>query len=400
MILLPALYFILALMCCCCVYYFLQAKKYKQQAWNIKDELQQLIDTANTFIFSVDMQANIREWSNAAEQISGYKKASLAGHSCLEIFTGDDNARTLKKTFKNTQEGQVLNNIELSFDSIKGDCVDLLLNTSPSRDANGVIIGMIAVGQDITALNISKAQTIQASKLATLGEMTTSVAHELNQPLNVMRMALGNCRRKLENGNNNLDYYLSKVERLDSQVDRMAGIVNHMRMFGRKASESFTPLNLRDIVDSSFQLMTEQLRLAGIEIKKDFGDSFPFVMGHQIQLEQVLLNLIANARDAMNSKIMAEQKILHVNIACENDHASILIEDNGGGLTDDQIDRIFEPFFTTKEAGKGTGLGLSVSYGIIKDMGGSLSVENIKNENTTIGAKFIISLPIVRHRNK
>jgi len=392
MILLAALYFILVIFTLCLsVYYFLQAKKYKQEIKTVKVELQQLSNTTNTFIFHIDMQMNICEWNRAAEQVSGYKKATLIGCSLTQVFTGSDNEQLLKKLFQSTQAGEELNNIELSFDSITGGSVDLLLNTSPSCDANGVMIGMIAAGQDITALNISKAQTIQASKLATLGEMTTSVAHELNQPLNVMRMALGNCQRKLKNGHADLNYYLSKVERLDSQVDRMASIVNHMRMFGRNASESFTPLNLRDIVDSSFQLMSEQLRLAGIEIKRDFGQSFPSIMGHQIQLEQVLLNLIANARDSMNSEITVKQKELYVKIISTDDHASILVEDNGSGLPEGQIDRIFEPFFTTKKAGKGTGLGLSVSYGIIKDMGGTL-----KAENTATGARFIISLPTVK----
>jgi C4-dicarboxylate-specific signal transduction histidine kinase len=132
--------------------------------------------------------------------------------------------------------------------------------------------------------------------------------------------------------------------------------------------------------------MQEQLRLAGIEIKTEFMDDGSLVSGHNIQLEQVLLNLYTNARDAIEMK--DGDKTLKLGITVDETDVQITVEDSGGGIPDTVLPRIFEPFYTTKEMGKGTGLGLSVSYGIIRDMGGSIIA---KNNNG--GAQFTISLP-------
>lgn len=359
----------------------------EQAVDNTSTELRQLIDTANIVIFMLDRQMAVQEWNQFAEQVSGYHRSELSLALLHNIFSA--NNLNLDDLVQSVLGGKQVKDIELTLNTKDGYQVDLLLNTSPWLDADGDIKGVIGVGQDITALNIAKAQTIQAAKLATLGEMTSSVAHELNQPLNVMRMALGNCRRKLEREHTDLDYYLSKVERVDGQVSRMASIVDHMRMFGRKATESFVPLDMREVIEGSLSLMSEQLRLAGIEVIRDFHPDPVMVIGHRIQVEQVLLNLIGNARDAMNARIDLTQKQLRLSIQCSENQALITVEDNGNGLPEDKIDRIFEPFFTTKEVGLGTGLGLSVSYGIIQDMKGNISAENIHP-----GARFSISLPL------
>ncbi|PIV29880.1 MAG: PAS domain-containing sensor histidine kinase [Zetaproteobacteria bacterium CG02_land_8_20_14_3_00_50_9] len=334
---------------------------------------------------------NIITWNQFAAHISGYDRTELARQAWCHLFTGSEGQDSIDKIIQSVLAGHEATHIELSMTAKDGNIIDIMLNAYPRHNSHGKVTGVISVGQDITALNISKAQTIQASKLATLGEMSTSMAHELNQPLNVMRMALGNCRRKLEKGNTDLEYYLSKVDRVDSQITRMASIVDHMRMFGRKASESFEPLDLREIIEGAFSLMSETLRLAGIEVIRDIcADPLP-VMGHRIQVEQVLLNLISNAKDAMNSRINLQQKTLHISVECDDTQVIIRLEDNGGGLPEDKINRIFEPFFTTKEAGHGTGLGLSISYVIIKDMHGTITAEN-----TAAGARFTITLPTVQ----
>jgi C4-dicarboxylate-specific signal transduction histidine kinase len=138
--------------------------------------------------------------------------------------------------------------------------------------------------------------------------------------------------------------------------------------------------------------MGEQLRLAEIEIETDLPDACPPVMGHKVQAEQVLLNLLTNARDAIQSQEGADRKRIGLSIV-NGDAGSvkIIVEDTGGGIPSKVIDRIFEPFYTTKEMGKGTGLGLSVSYGIVRDMGGTITASNIDQ-----GARFEITLPIAK----
>ena len=230
------------------------------------------------------------------------------------------------------------------------------------------------------------AQIIQASKLATLGEMATSVAHELNQPLNVIRMAAGNSRRKISKGTANTEYLNNKLERIEEQTARAAAIIDHMRMFGREAREEAEPIDPRNVVTSTLNLIGEQLRLAEIEIVTELAEDCPLILGHAIQLEQVLLNLLTNARDAI-AESDRDGKIT-LRVFSDDEGVQISVGDTGGGIPDDALPRIFEPFYTTKEVGKGTGLGLSVGYGIIRDMNGTIVAENIDD-----GAQFTITMP-------
>ncbi|MGK0293649.1 MAG: C4-dicarboxylate-specific signal transduction histidine kinase [Porticoccaceae bacterium] len=232
------------------------------------------------------------------------------------------------------------------------------------------------------------AQIIQASKLATLGEMATSVAHELNQPLNVIRMAAGNSRRRISKGTADTEYLNDKLKRIEEQTARAAAIIDHMRMFGREAKEELEPINPRTVVTNALDLMGEQLRLADIEIVTELAEDCPSILGHIIQLEQVIMNLLTNARDAM-AESGGEAKIT-LRVYEDDEAVHITCEDTGGGIPEDVLPRIFEPFYTTKEMGKGTGLGLSVAYGIVRDMHGTLVVDNING-----GARFTITLPIV-----
>jgi signal transduction histidine kinase len=237
-------------------------------------------------------------------------------------------------------------------------------------------------------LKEATAQIIQSSKLATLGEMATSVAHELNQPLNVIRLASGNVRRKLSKGTADPEYLNDKLGRIEAQTARAAAIIDHMRMFGREANENPEPIDPRNVVTNALDLMGEQLRLAEIEIVTELAEDCPSILGHAIQLEQVILNLLANARDVM-AESDGEMKVT-LRVFEDDKGVHIATEDTGGGIPEDVLPRIFEPFYTTKEMGKGTGLGLSVSYGIVRDMNGTIVAKNIDG-----GARFTVTLPAV-----
>ena len=239
----------------------------------------------------------------------------------------------------------------------------------------------------------ASAQIIQASKLATLGEMATSVAHELNQPLNIIRMAVWNSRRKLAQGDSdaqvaNFEYLDAKLERIEGQISRASQIIDHMRMFGREAREDLEPIDPTKAVTNALDLMGEQLRLADIKVSTSLPAGGAMVMGHSIQLEQVILNLLTNARDAIGQRLGVVKGAIELCAIASGSEVTITCADNGGGIPDGIISRIFEPFYTTKEVGQGTGLGLSVTYGIIRDMNGAISAEN-----TDKGACFTIKLP-------
>jgi signal transduction histidine kinase len=234
---------------------------------------------------------------------------------------------------------------------------------------------------------VSTAQVIQTSKLVTLGDMSTSVAHELNQPLNVIRLAAANSRRKISKGTTDPEYLNNKLVRIEEQTARAAAIIDHMRMFGREAQEVPKLIDPRNVVRNALALTGEQLRAAGIDIITELPEECPSVLGHTVQMEQVILNLLSNARDAVAERDGEAKITLRVWEDGESVHISS--EDSGGGIPEDVLPRIFEPFFTTKDMTKGSGLGLSVGYGIINDMKGTIVAEN-----TDDGARVTVSMPI------
>lgn len=362
-------------------------------------ELTQLIATANAPIFCIDTKGIITEWNQELEKITGFRRNLMMGRRFVKELVGPTDRPLVAEVLMKALKGEATTNYEFALLTRSGDHADLLLNASARRDATGNIIGMVGIGQDITELTMvraeqeeerkeAEAQIIQASKLATLGEMATSVAHELNQPLSVIRMAAGNSRRKMTRGTADRAYLIEKLERIEEQTARAAKIIDHMRMFGRQAIEAPELVDPGRVVTSALSLMGEQLRLDGIMVATEFAEDCPWILGHSIQMEQVILNLLTNARDAVGERD-GESRITLRTFA-DKKGVYITTEDTGGGITEGALQRIFEPFYTTKEMSKGTGLGLSVSYGIIRDMGGTITAEN-----TGKGAKFTITLPLV-----
>jgi C4-dicarboxylate-specific signal transduction histidine kinase len=229
-------------------------------------------------------------------------------------------------------------------------------------------------------------QLVQAGKLATLGELTTGVAHELNNPLNNIGLFIGNVIDHIELGMGDREWVLRELNNAVQQVRKATEIISHLRTFGRVATVSREAVSLREVVARALSLMGEQLRLRQITVELAFDDTVPVVIGNSIQLEQVVINLLTNARDAV-----AESPMKQISIACSvrDNRVELVLSDTGRGIPPGLEQRIFDPFFTTKEVGAGTGLGLSITYGIIREHQGTISVSSELGE----GATFVIHLP-------
>jgi C4-dicarboxylate-specific signal transduction histidine kinase len=230
--------------------------------------------------------------------------------------------------------------------------------------------------------------------MATLGEMATGVAHELNQPLSVIGMAVANTLERMDGGDLDPCYLRGKLERISNQVERVSTIIDHMRIFGRKTDLTSSKVDLRKVVEDALSLFGEQLRLREIIIEMDLPEACRKVQGHAVQFEQVVLNLLANARDAIEENRLGPGEPRRIALKVEDtglrDKINLMVTDTGGGIPDSIIKDIFDPFFTTKDPGKGTGLGLSISYGIICDWGGTIKAENKGN-----GVCITITLPVM-----
>ncbi len=229
-------------------------------------------------------------------------------------------------------------------------------------------------------------QLVQAAKLATLGELTAGVAHELNNPLNNIGLFVGNAEDLIRLGVADKERILSELRHAQQQVRKATEIISHLRTFGRAAPTSRELISLREVLEHALSLMQEQFRLREIKITVELGPEDPVVLGNSIQLEQVVINLLTNARDAVAD---SPRKAITVSVSVGSEAVKVAFADTGHGIPPDLQRRIFDPFFTTKEVGKGTGLGLSITYGIIKDHGGTISVASRVGEGTT----FLISLP-------
>ena len=237
-------------------------------------------------------------------------------------------------------------------------------------------------------LRAKQAQLVQAAKLASIGELATGLAHELNNPLNNIALFVGNAVDLIKEGRTRPeDRLLANLQAAAEQVRRAGSIINHLRIFGRKGSELYQPVHLHPIIESALEFIGERLRLGRIDVECRLSPDNPMVQGCPVQLEQVFVNLLANAFDAMKE---SRTKLIRIGTAVEKGSVGIQIADTGTGIPADILSRIFDPFFTTKEVGLGTGLGLSISYGILKEHHGDITVHSAVGQ----GTEFLIRLPL------
>ena len=245
---------------------------------------------------------------------------------------------------------------------------------------------------DDTKLKKEKIKEFQIHKLATMGEISANMAHELNQPLNAIRMGVANIKRRIskvdEKDSIDLVEISNRLSRIDAQVSRAATIIDHMRQFGRKDVD-IKPFKVNDVVENVRNFIIETCRLGEIQLETQLPDEDLYVEGQWIKLEQVILNITKNAQDQiLMSKNLFPKKLIIIVKKNKEDNIIISIEDSGGGIPEDILPSIFDPFFTTKSENEGTGLGLSISREIIQEMNGDIMAVNTDN-----GAKFIITVP-------
>jgi C4-dicarboxylate-specific signal transduction histidine kinase len=231
-------------------------------------------------------------------------------------------------------------------------------------------------------------QLVQAAKLATLGELTTGVAHELNNPLNNIGLFIGNVIDILQLGGRDSTRMLRDLNKAMDQVRKASEIITHLRTFGRVAPTSREVISLNPIIVQALSLVHEQLRMRDIEVQLRLRGEAVRVLGNAIQIEQVFLNLLTNARDAL---VDAPVRLISVTSELGTEMVRINVSDTGSGIPAGLEQRIFDPFFTTKDVGAGTGLGLSITYGIVRDHGGTIELRNSPGK----GAAFIVELPLM-----
>jgi len=357
-------------------------KKYRDIFNNIRNPI---------FVLDADTQ-EILDCNNSVQSVYGYGRDEIAGQSFLTLFPGNEQNRyagELKRASVINQVKQIRKDQEIIY-------VDLWVSFSEYPGKNVLLV----TTSDITQRLETEQQLIQASKMATLGEMATGVAHELNQPLAVIKTASRFFMKKVNKQEKIKDEILFTMsEEIDSHVDRATRIINHMRQFGRKSDPKLDEIQINDVLEKSLEIFSQQLVVRGIEVDWEIEENLPLIKADAGRLEQVFINLLINARDAIedkwesNSPQKGDKKITLMSRS-EGQRVIVEVRDTGGGVAGSIVDKVFEPFFTTKDAGKGTGLGLSISYRIVHDLDGRIKVVSREGE----GARFIITFPVAPGR--
>ncbi|MCJ7669989.1 MAG: response regulator, partial [Dehalococcoidia bacterium] len=253
-------------------------------------------------------------------------------------------------------------------------------------------------------LSQTQTQLFQTSKLATLGEMSTGLAHELNQPLTGISLITTNIGKLIKMKLLKEGELEEAVKDIEENVRRMSNVINHIRTFARQDTLKFIHMDINDPVKGALNLLGEQLRLHDIKVIKELSNNLPMIEGEPYQIEQVVINIISNARDALDekgrwdkkrlkdwSKTMTIKTAMQKNYKKE-DCVCIHVSDNGTGMSSEVKQKMFEPFFTTKEVGKATGLGMSISYGIVQSHKGMIYVDSKEGEGTTVSVKLPIKI--------
>jgi PAS domain S-box-containing protein len=357
-------------------------------------QLRSIMDHIVDGILTVGEDGAIRSANPAASRIFGYGPEEIVGIPVRDLLPVQYSAAPDSRVPGGPALGTAISPREVVGRRKDGSqfSLDLGISLAPVGEEEVTVLLIY----DLTSDKQLRAQLFQASKLSTLGEMAAGMAHELNQPLSVISMAAENAALDMEDGATDPEDLRKRFESIHGQAQRMGEIIRHMRIFARRDRLSPERFDPSQATRQAAAMVAEQLALDRIELRVSTPDAAPHVLGHPIRLEQVVVNLVHNAHDAIRSRPTGgsgpgpRRIALALAVQTEDRRVSITVEDTGGGIPAEVLPHLFDPFYTTKEPGMGTGLGLSIAYGIVAEMGGALHAENIAG-----GARFTILLPTV-----
>lgn len=364
---------------------------YRKRLQESESKYRSLFDSGPDPIYVVD-QYNYRilDANPRAEETYQYSREEMIGKSFLDL--GPEHNREIIERFENDPDINGLEHYPKRL-QYKKDGTPFFVNIRISPISYEGTQAVIIASTDITDMIEKDAQLIQASKMKSLGEMSAGMAHELNQPLNAIRMGTDFLLMSAENEQDIASSKSLEILRdITEQVDRATGIINNLRAFGRKSTLFKKKIDINTSLSGVLSVLMSQFNLDNIEFKVSLGENIPFIYAHDNRLQQVFFNVISNSRDAILERMKKEPEfkkgLINISTSFNSRIVTVRIEDNGIGISEEIQANMFEPFFTTKETGQGMGLGLAISYGIIRDYGGSHHIESVVGQGTTFTMHF------------
>jgi two-component system NtrC family sensor kinase len=351
----------------------------------LKEFNESIVESINVGLLAIDLAGRITGLNSALEEIFSISRDEAVGRNIEDLFA-EDFADTLHQVLgaEGWQLSQTRQIYKLHTATRAGRSLVLNIALLPLRPDSQERTGALVVFEDVTERLHLEEQLQQREKLSSIGLLAAGVAHEVNTPLtgvsSYTQMLLGMLPET--------DPKHALLQKVRRQADRATDIVNNLLNFSRTGSAAeFTGLDIHRVLDDTLQLLEPQLRRSQIEIVRDYGDSLPQVHGNSVKLQQVFTNLILNARDSISN---GNGRITLATRNGEDDGLLVIeVADTGVGIAPEDIAKIYDPFFTTKGVGRGTGLGLAVTYGIVQEHSGHISVASTPGRGTT----FRITLP-------
>jgi len=355
-------------------------KNFQAELQRERDFSGKILNNTQSLILVVDT-AGLVSYANRRWYDMGYEQRQLLGRPLEDLVT-PVRRQILSEAFRATLEGNQVDNLELQIVRGDGRVGQFSVNLSPMRDEQGNVTSLVVVMSDVTDAATLQSKLMHAEKMAAVGQLVSGVAHEVNNPLTAI---LGFADLLMESTE------LPESARKDLRVilqeaQRTKQIVQNLLSFARQMPPQRKPVQLNSILRRTLQLRAYDFHSHGIEVIEQLDQELPNVIGDSHQLQQVFLNILNNAYDAVRET--ARPARIEIMTARMGSFVEVSFRDNGQGIT--HQDRIFDPFFTTKEVGKGTGLGLSICYGIVHEHGGEILCHNNTDAE---GATFIVRLP-------
>ncbi len=359
-------------------------RTYQTELHRERDFSSKILSNTQSLILVADT-AGLISYANRRWYDAGFEQRELLGRAILEL-AGPGFVRPLADAVQSALNNVQVNNLELEIVRRNGAVGKFSANISPMRDEHGVVTSIIFVLTDITDSAVLRDKLVHAEKMAAVGQLVSGVAHEVNNPLTAI---LGFADLLMENPE------MPETARKDLRVilqeaQRTKQIVQNLLSFARQMPPQRNAVQLNSILRRTIQLRSYDFNSHGVEVVEHLDEGLPDVLGDAHQLQQVFLNILNNAYDAVHE--IGRPARIEIMSTKAGDSVEVSFSDNGNGI--DYPDKIFDPFFTTKEVGKGTGLGLSICYGIVKEHRGEILCHN---NIGGLGATFVVRLPASGH---
>lgn len=357
----------------------LENGRLRREALHLRDYLEKLLEHANIPVLVVGRDRGIRVVSSAFVGITGLDRQALEAKDVLQLAGPSDRARVLA-AFVNALRGRDVAPFELRLPKAGGGQARLRFSLAPILDSEGRVAGVIAIGQDRTEVRELEGQVIHAEKLATLGQLAAGIVHEINNPLTSISVYGEYLLSKLgRTGAEESD--LKRIERILRSSDRIMSFTRNLLTYARPSREEARPLVVNEVLDEAVGFCEHLIGEAQVTVVREYGTSLPSVNGVPGQLHQVFVNLITNACNAAHD----DGGMVRLTTRLQgHDRIEVRVEDDGVGITPDDLDRVFEPFFSTRRRGKGTGLGLSIVKSIVERHRGEIDIENRMGGGTRV----------------